>query len=281
MKICPQCKNDFNDDLNFCLEDGTPLIYESDAEKTVVFNSLSNEIPTQIIPPAQITRQVSTNTSTKWLFLIIGVLATTLLAIAFFVFFFRENKENTIASANIKGVETPEKSAKKNSEAAEKDISDETNIIKSEKATNSASFPVSTPFSNPVVNENLSPNGNWSGDWNSKSAYYMATVTLEETNGRINGRIVWTLKRTSNSQKINKIGASAVEYVQGTYNSQTRMLNLRGIRKDDPNNIVILDRYNLSLSDDNQTLMGKSLNGNFILKDKICRMKTAQFRIAV
>lgn len=266
MKICPQCKNVFTDDLNFCLEDGTTLIYESDAEKTVSFTSLTNEIPTQTIPPVRQTRQISANASTKWLFLIIGILAATVTAMAFFVFFSRENKEDAVASTNVKNAESSDKPAKKQSEPEEKDSSEETNKSRSEKPTNSASAPVSPPFPDSVVNKNLSPSGNWSGDWNSKSAYFTATAAFEETDGKVSGRIVWTLKRTANQKKVNKIGATAVEYVQGTYNAQTRMLNLRGIRKEDPNNIVILDRYNLSLSDDNQTLMGKSINGNFILK---------------
>lgn len=261
MKTCPQCRNIFNDDLNFCLDDGTTLIYESDAEKTIAF---ANEIPTQIIPPAQVTSQISTSNSSKWLFLIIGVLTTALAGMVLFIFIFRENKEDTNVLANVKNTETNAKPLEKKSEPAGKDISNsnETNSVKTEKAVNS----VSNTIPNPVVNESLSPDGVWMGDWNSKSADYTANVTLEEKNGKVNGRIVWTLTHTKNQKKSYKIGATAVEYVQGTYDSQTRILNLRGIRKDDPNSIVILDRYNLSLSADNQTIIGKSINGKLILR---------------
>ncbi len=259
MKTCPQCRNIFDDDLNFCLDDGTTLIYKSDAERTIAF---SNETPTQIIPPAQVTRQISTNNSSKWLFLIIGILGTASIAMVLFIFIFRENKEDTDVLANVKNTETNAKPLEKKSDLAEKNVSNEVNTVKTEKAVNS----VSNTIPNPVVNESLSPNGIWMGDWNSKSADYTANVTFEEKNGKVDGRIVWTLTHTKNQKKSYKIGATAVEYVQGTYDSQTRILNLRGIRKDDPNDIVILDRYKLSLSDDNQTIIGKSLNGKLILR---------------
>ena len=59
MKICPQCRAQFEDDMNFCLQDGTPLIEEeqfsnpteSFSEKTLSLPTAGNLPPT--IAPTQ------------------------------------------------------------------------------------------------------------------------------------------------------------------------------------------------------------------------------------
>lgn len=230
MKNCPHCGNTFSDELNYCFDDGTVLIYETDAdktipfkypstdenltasssEKTIPFNYASKEIPASL----PITNSETANVSSKWHFLIIGILAT-ILAGAVVVYFF----------------------------------------LPSENAV------VSLPY-----NEKLTPNGDWSGDWNTENSYFTATANFVENNGDITGRIIWTLKRTTKPEKIEKIGTSAVKYVEGKFDAETKLLNLRGVRKEDPNNLVILDKYTLSLAEDNKSLLGKSINGSFFLK---------------
>jgi hypothetical protein len=64
-----------------------------------------------------------------------------------------------------------------------------------------------------------------------------------------------------NSKKTEKVGLTAVEYVQGSYDSNTRIINLSGVRKDDPNGLIILDKYRLSLAGDNSTLAGATVGG--------------------
>lgn len=118
----------------------------------------------------------------------------------------------------------------------------------------------------PSSNSNLSPSGHWFGSWTSKTASFNAEATFTETAGKVSGQIIWTIQRTSNPKKMDKIGTTAVEYVQGTFDSQTQMIDVRGFRKDDANNIIILDKYHLSIADDNQTIVGKSINGQFTLK---------------
>ncbi len=66
--------------------------------------------------------------------------------------------------------------------------------------------------------------------------------------------------------KMYKTGLTAIEYVQGTFDPASRMVRLRGVRKDDPNSLVILDRYALSLSEDGRTMSGRSKNGSFVLR---------------
>src|SRR4029079_11696941 len=36
MKQCPQCRRDYSDDLNFCLEDGSVLKFKQDDDRTWV-----------------------------------------------------------------------------------------------------------------------------------------------------------------------------------------------------------------------------------------------------
>lgn len=124
-----------------------------------------------------------------------------------------------------------------------------------------------SPVSRRPVDPTLTPAGSWSGDWSHDkgTSAFTATAELTETGGRVEGRIVWTLVRSSNPQKMDKSGLMAVEYVRGTFNPATRLMKLRGYRKDDPNNLVIYDAYNLSLSADKQTLNGRSKNGVFRL----------------
>lgn len=111
----------------------------------------------------------------------------------------------------------------------------------------------------------VSPTGTWNGDWKSDSAAYTATMNLTETNGNVTGRIIWTLLRNNNQPKT-KSGLAATEYVEGIYDSATRMLKIHGVKKDDPNGLVILDNYNLSLSEDGSTMGGRSKNGVFNLR---------------
>lgn len=226
MKHCPQCAETFSDEYNFCLNDGTTLVNESDPEKTIPFSipletiQTQQRVPTQDIPTekfqtAPVTENISKNNSSKWVFMLIGILAAALATTVFILFY----------------------SADKN--------------------------PISLTATENTV---LSPNGDWTGDWNTEKTSYMATAKFNEQNGEVSGQIVWTLKQTTNPKKIDKIGTSAVEYVEGKFDPQTKLLTFNGVRKDDPNGIIILDKYNMSLAENNQTLMGVSINGKFILK---------------
>lgn len=222
MKNCPQCGKTFSDDYNFCLDDGITLIYEADSEKTIPFNyqptdekisSSEKTIPfTYNSDKNPVSSPIKTvNKSSKYLYLIIGVLAIALAAAAILFFVQSRSSENNLDAI-------------------------------------------------------LSPGGDWAGDWNTENSYFTATANFTDKNGDVSGRIVWTLQRTTKPEKLPNIGTSAVEYVAGKFDSETKLLNLTGLRKDDPNNLVILDKYTLSLAEDNKTLIGKSINGTFVLK---------------
>lgn len=102
----------FSDDNSFCLEDGTALILASDSYPSVY--PPVNEIPTLVIPRPQVTSEMSPQTvsggASKWLFLIIGILATTVVGMGVFMFTGRsekaEQKENV--NQNVKNENSKE-----------------------------------------------------------------------------------------------------------------------------------------------------------------------------
>jgi hypothetical protein len=74
----------------------------------------------------------------------------------------------------------------------------------------------------------------------------------------ITGSITWVLEKTLRPDLQSKIGLKAVEYVRGTYNSNTSVANFEGYSKEDPYGIISLDKYRLSLASDNNSLNGKT-----------------------
>jgi hypothetical protein len=164
---------------------------------------------------------------------------------------------------------SPETETAKKSEvnSTDKDVTGKSNpknnMSQSFSASNlqTAEKPTATPVPQPPKPD-ISPAGNWQGQWTNGKAVYGQQFTLKDDgNGRISGQIVHTLQSTMNSKKMEKIGLTAVEYVQGSYDSTTGIINLSGVRKDDPNGLIILDKYRLSLAGDNSTLAGATVGG--------------------
>lgn len=235
MKLCPACHQVYADDtLNFCLSDGTALkSTATQSERTVVIDPPDRSEETIVMNPRHIssvpsTEAIVSSESPKWPYIVIGGLGVALIAVLVVVFLPNFSSEG------------PNNSSGKASVTANLNSTDAPNYI--------------------------SPTGQYSGDWISNTASFGAQIDITEVAGKITGKIIWTLRSSPNPQKANKIGTTAVEYVNGTYNPQTRMLTLEGFRKDDPNGIIILDKYQLSAATDNQTIIGKSINGEFILK---------------
>jgi predicted dithiol-disulfide oxidoreductase (DUF899 family) len=123
------------------------------------------------------------------------------------------------------------------------------------------------PEALPTPTEETNPSGRWKGEWSSSNGnQYSADVNLNSDGANnFSGHIVWTLKQSRTRKKEN-IGATAIEHIEGTFNPVTRLLDVKGVRKDDPHGIVILDKYQLTLGADNQSLIGSSLNGKLNLK---------------
>ena len=244
MKQCPICFQSYDISENFCANDGSTLSTENSLSSIPITNS--RELATQVVSRPLTSQPLiqPKSDSSKWLYLIIGILgAGFLITIIYLLFFDKNNPDLKIES--------------KKSEQMQNEIV--SNSQKSEDFTNSSS-------SANVVSLNqlsdINPSGNWFGDWLSTSgAYLTQKVYLKlDDNNQISGQIEWTLKRTPSPEKMGKIGLSAIEYVRGRYDPSTQTVTFQGYRKDDPNNVLFnLDSYRLKLSNDK--LSGLARNG--------------------
>lgn len=101
--------------------------------------------------------------------------------------------------------------------------------------------------------------GNWDGEWSdSKGTFSCELKLVQDSQNKMSGSIVWTLRKTRLAGFQKRIGLSGIEHVTGTFQQSERLLNLRGYRKNDPHVLIALDRYRLVLSPDGSTLAGQS-----------------------
>lgn len=107
---------------------------------------------------------------------------------------------------------------------------------------------------------NIELNGEWEGEWTNPAGYlYTCVITLEVSeSNNITGQINWVFEKTPREDEQSKIGLTAIEYINGTYDPQTRQVMFSGYERDDPYNIISLDDYRLFLSVDGNTLSGES-----------------------
>lgn len=249
MKKCPNCGQFFSDENGFCLEDGTPLVWEGPSPGAVV--SPSGDMPTQYIPRPLITSSVpvpAPRGNSNVLYLVIGVLATALVGLGAYMFLLGDyGKQPAPVNNGTSQANTAPASGSPQSPAPAGN-------------TVNAANPVSPP---PAPVPNVVLTGKWSGEiaYPSGSAFSAQAELAEAAPGQVRGQIVWTLLRTSNPAKRDKIGVSATEFVQGSLDPARRTLNLRGYNKTDPGGIIILDGYRLAVSADGQSMSGPSLGG--------------------
>ena len=85
MKKCPNCNQIFSDDNDFCLNDGTPLISDNTSQPTLIVNT-----PASTAQPFNHAALGPSTGSSNMLYLVIGVLATTLVGIAAYAFLLRD-----------------------------------------------------------------------------------------------------------------------------------------------------------------------------------------------
>ena len=76
MKKCPRCQNTFDDDLNFCLEDGAVL----------EIISANADAPTRFIPASFVTTQAKKK-SHSGIYLIVGLMTIIIVALTAFVLY--------------------------------------------------------------------------------------------------------------------------------------------------------------------------------------------------
>jgi hypothetical protein len=110
--------------------------------------------------------------------------------------------------------------------------------------------------------------GQWQGTWlslseESRGYVYFADLQLTvEADNSATGQITWTLQRSPRREEQGKIGLTGVEHVQGHLDPAARLLVVDGVRLDDPNTILGLDRYRMLLAENDQVLGGITASGD-------------------
>lgn len=240
MKKCPKCKQIFSDDYAFCLEDGSTLFAIPEEDSAPTIDVKAGDLETQVLPPnimeTATTFETQTDpgnelsaptvvmkkppTQTKWLYAIVGAMAAIIAVLAISFYFTRSKTPDVVTTNSNQTAETNSKRSLFN------------------------------------------PSGVWQGEWTSeKGGLSEAKMTLNDDGAnQISGFIVWTLRRSANPNKKEKVGMKAIEYVQGNYDSITRVISVTGYEKKDPNDLIVLDSYKITLSEDNNKLRGSTRN---------------------
>lgn len=224
MKRCPNCNQVFSDDNVFCQQDGTTLLFVSQTSENPSLFPVTDSAPTQVVSRPRISSSSAASDSSKWLYLIIGAIAATILALGI-TFYFSQN-------ANQK---------------------ESGNFAKSNNTTETISSPASQNSAKTENKTILSPKGRWTGNltypW---GAVYSAQADFtDEGSGQIRGQVVWIC--TAYPKKEYQIGTKEIEVVQGTFDTATRTLFLKE-NKSDPNDPP--SKYTMTLAEDDSRLDG-------------------------
>ena len=103
-------------------------------------------------------------------------------------------------------------------------------------------------------------NGTWTKINTTYEFDFILTLRIDKAN-QVEGHFDWKVVKYdehNNSSKQyyeNKIGMTAKEFVRGRYDTTNNELNLKGYKKEDPNNIIGLDIYTLKI-DENGNIGG-------------------------
>lgn len=257
MKKCPSCNQNYSDDNVFCMNDGTTLLFADNTDANPFVIPTGDNQTTQVVSKPQFSAQIPVQSApkdtSKWLFLVIGILLSAVVAMGAFLLTRSGEKETANQKAKIENTPT------ENTNRAENDL------VKTTLKTNPT-------VEQPKINPNLNPAGNWSGSlsYPSGASFSGQADLTDEGGGRVSGQIVWTYVSAGNRSKADKIGLSATEYVRGIYDAATRTLTLNGYSESDPHDMIILDKYRLTLAENNRQMSGYSFGGktrgNFSLR---------------
>jgi hypothetical protein len=255
MKRCPQCGRVYEDEtVRFCLEDGSRLSDGHDSAATLV------SLQPPVLPPAQAwqypvqaTQAAPQRHSPVLVYTLIALVAfLALLLGGGIVFLLKSGSKVDLDAAKTSSPNPAPSNSLQNNRTPVPSPNRDNNRVSS--ATGNAETPPSVPT------ELL---GRWHGEWSSPTGtIFSADVTLEETgNGNgVQGTINWMMRSTPQPAKQARIGLAAIEYVRGDYDPATRMLAMAGYKKDDPNKVIVLDKYRLNLGAGGATLGGATWN---------------------
>lgn len=107
-----------------------------------------------------------------------------------------------------------------------------------------------------------SPAGTWQGAWISQSGFlYVAKMRIQTvSDGKFEGQIDWTLRKSPRPEEQTKLGMTGIEFVRGAYDPVSRVLSFEGYAKTDPDLILGLDKYRLLLAENGKALGGLTWN---------------------
>jgi hypothetical protein len=258
MKTCPECNRTYPDDtLAFCLVDGAILSAPFDPEATqrIPIPRTTNPPATEVLSASQSIQQKG---NPKLIYIVVGIMAGVIVVLASLVIIPRISGEKKDVDSPSQATNVKDKQVKE-PQKTDPQVTANAGVSGAPPSSVVANTPTnSSPSSIPT--EII---GQWQGQWSSPyGTIFSSNLYLESTdrsNG-VQGKINWTMKSTPQQSKQSKIGLTAVEYVRGSYNQETRMLTMEGYRKDDPNSIITLDKYRLVLAEDGRSLSGATWN---------------------
>ena len=261
MRTCPNCGKVYANDLFFCLDDGTRLRDGSTAvdptAPTEAAYNVGTSLPTEVIhtpetipiinPPSN-APPIVLERSSKLPYIAIGLLVVTCLGLA-----------GTLIFLNLDRIVPSNKNATNSSLQI-------ANLVTMATPAPATPMPTTTAASSPTPIKSataVDPAGKWSGSWSTASGtLFDFVLTLTRDGNALDGSIRWTMRHTARSDKTDKVGHSATEYVRGTFDTATGTVNLSGYSKDDPDGVlVMLDVYKLQTSSDGKKLTGAARNG--------------------
>ena len=99
--------------------------------------------------------------------------------------------------------------------------------------------------------------GSWEAIWANPTTpewEYSATLQIKIQDGQVTGTNSWRVVRSP----YNWTGKTAKELLSGTYDAAKRLVLLEGRSKEDPDDVIALDCYRLTLSRDGRALSGST-----------------------
>lgn len=109
----------------------------------------------------------------------------------------------------------------------------------------------------------------YKGEWSRSGTTYNYSGFLKLTikGNEAQGEVIWKLITPDKVNKDDyeflkdKVGFSAVEIMSGSYDAETKDLNIKGIDEIDPHEIMDQDEYSLKISSNGKVIFGKTYTG--------------------
>lgn len=99
MKRCPQCRRQYSDEsLNFCLDDGAPLVVEPDSDPTLISPLMTR--PTAPSTPFSPGPASASQSSHRWILLAAVILLAVILGGGAVALFYRVNNRDSLNDGN-------------------------------------------------------------------------------------------------------------------------------------------------------------------------------------